>query len=297
MSFSTPLARRLGLQHPIVAAPMFLISNKEMMVAAAQAGILGSMPTLNARTPEALEADLQWIRSKTDKPFALNVTLGLSDPDRLEADLTLMERYEVPVWLTSYGDPTAAVKRAKAVGATVLHDVIHAKHARKAAAAGVDGIIAVGAGAGGHGGTTSPYVLIPHLHEVTGLPIAAAGCISTGAQIVASLALGAELAYVGTRFIASTECGAQPAYKDMVVASGVDDIVYTNAVSGVNANFLAQTIPDATTPTRGPEAVKRWRDIWSAGQGVELIHEVRPMGEIVASMMAEAEAIVAGLSA
>ncbi|MCP4805510.1 MAG: nitronate monooxygenase [Proteobacteria bacterium] len=296
MALDTPLSRRIGLRHPIVAAPMFLISNKEMVVACAEAGILGSMPTLNARTPEKLRADLEWIRRKTDRPFAMNVTLALSDPERREVDIALLEEFEVPVWLTSYGDPTAAVPRAHAIGAVVMHDVIGARHAKKAASAGVDAIIGVSAGAGGHGGTTSPYVLIPHLHELTGLPIVAAGCISSGRQLVASLALGAELAYVGTRFIASTECGASDAYKDLVVASGVEDIVYTNAVSGVHANFLKSTVPDGTTPDRSPGAAKRWVDIWSAGQGVEQVTSVASIEQIVEDFVREAHDTLAALT-
>ena len=141
--FSTPLSRKLGLKYPLVTAPMFIISNKEMIVAAAEAGIMGSMPSLNARTVEQFEADLQWIRQKTDKPFGINVTIGLTDPERLQRDVELCLEYEVPVLLTSYGNPTEIVKQAHAKGVTVFHDVIHLKHAKKAEQAGVDGIIAV----------------------------------------------------------------------------------------------------------------------------------------------------------
>ena len=207
MGLSTPLSRKLGLRYPIVAAPMFILSNKEMLLACAEAGILGAMPSLNARTPEKLRADLEWIRAKTDKPFAINMTIGLTDPDRLQIDVDLCEEFEVPVWITSYGNPTLFVQRARASGTTVFHDVINLKHALKAQAAGVDAIIGVGAGAGGHAGRISPYALIPYLRDQLDVPVIAAGCISTGKQIAASLALGAELVYMGTRFIASTECG------------------------------------------------------------------------------------------
>jgi nitronate monooxygenase len=285
--FSTPLSRKLGLTYPLVAAPMFIISNKEMIVAAAEAGILGTMPSLNARTSEQFEEQLEWIRGKTDKPFGINVTIGLTDPERLQRDVELCLQYEVPVLLTSYGNPTEIVKQAHEHGVTVFHDVIHLKHAQKAASAGVDGIIAVSQGAGGHAGRVNPYVLVPYLRDNLDVPIIAAGCISGGAQVAAALSLGAELAYMGTRFIASAECGAPDAYKDMVTTATHDDIVYTDQVSGIHANFIKQTLPDGEGPGRGPEAAKRWKDIWSAGQGVSLIDEVRPMEDIVQAVVRE----------
>lgn len=284
MPLETPLSKKLGLRYPIVCAPMFIISNKEMLLACAEAGILGSMPSLNARTIEDLRADLEWIRSKTDKPFAINMTIGLTDPDRLQEDVALCEEFEVPVWITSYGNPTEFVRRAKAKGSTVFHDVVNLKHALKAEAAGVDAIIGVSAGAGGHAGKISPYALYPYLAEHLKVPVIAAGCISTGRQIVASLALGAELVYMGTRFIASDECGAADAYKDKVVACGPEDIVYTDKVSGVNANFIADTLP--LEETSGSEA-KRWKDIWSAGHGVAEVKAVQPIEQIVDDLVRE----------
>lgn len=286
-AFSTPLSRRLGLRYPIVAAPMFLISGRELMVAAAEAGIVGAMPSLNARTAAALKDDLAWIRARTDKPFAINVTIGLTAPERLEEDVELLLAYEVPIIITSYGDPTSIVRRAHERGLFVMHDVIHLKHAQKACAAGVDAIIGVGAGAGGHAGRISPYALIPWLKDNLDVPIVAAGCISTGKQMAASFALGAELCYLGTRFIASTECRAVDRYKQMVVDADPDDIVYTDAVSGIHANFLKQTIPDETVATRGPDAAKRWKDIWSAGQGVVEIQDVKPVAAIVEDLVRE----------
>lgn len=293
--FSTPLSRKLGLRYPIVAAPMFLVSNEEMLVASAEAGILGAMPSLNARTPEDFEAVLANVRRRTDKPFAINMTLGLTDPERIRADLDLIFRYEVPVVITSYGNPTDVVREAREHGVTVMHDVIHLAHARKAQAAGVDAIIAVSQGAGGHAGTVNPYVFVPHLREALDVPVVAAGCIGGGRQVAAALALGAELAYLGTRFIASTEAGAADGYKRMLVDSSHADVVYTDQVSGIHANFLKQTIPDATAPTRGPDAAKRWKDIWSAGQGVTLIRDVKPIGEIVEEIVREYHDAVAGL--
>ena len=286
MPLSTALSRNLGLKYPIVAAPMFIISNKEMIVASAEAGILGTMPSLNARTPEQLRADLEWIRGKTDRPFGVNITIGLTDPERREQDAALCEEFEVPVWITSYGNPTEMVKRAHSTGATVFHDVINLRHGRKAVSAGVDAIIGVSAGAGGHAGLISPYALIPYLKSELQVPIIAAGCISTGRQIAASLALGADLAYMGTRFIASSECGASDDYKGLVVSSNPEDIEYTNRISGVHANFIRSTIPE-DSDAANPHSAKKWRDIWSAGHGVAEIDEVKPIGQIVEDLVRE----------
>lgn len=296
MPLQTALSERLGLTYPIVSAPMFIISNKEMIVACAEAGILGTMPSLNARTPEKLRADLAWIRERTDRPFGINMTIGLADPERLEADIALCEEFEVPVWITSYGNPTAIVQRAHAVGATVFHDVINLRHAKKAASAGVDAIIGVAAGAGGHAGRISPFTLVPYLRSELDMPIIAAGCISTGQQVAAARALGAELVYMGTRFIASTECSAEQAYKDLVVTAGPEDIVYTDQISGVHANFIASTVPENFGPDRSPEGAKRWKDIWSAGHGVADIHAVKPIGAIVEDLVREYHDAVAALA-
>jgi nitronate monooxygenase len=295
MKLSTPLSEKLGLRYPFVCAPMFIISNKEMIVACAEAGILGTMPSLNARTPEQFRADLAWIRARTDRPFGINLTLGLTPPPRIEADLQACIEHQVPVLLTSYGNPTELVRRAHEKKMTVFHDVIGLAHGKKAVAAGVDGIIAVAAGAGGHAGRISPFVLIPWLKEELKVPILAAGCISDGRQVVASLSLGASLCYIGTRFIASTECGASESYKDMVVASTPDDIIYTDKVSGIHANFLKQTVPEGFEPDRSPDGAKRWKDIWSAGQGVGLIHAVKPIGAIVEDLAREAHDCLAAL--
>ncbi len=295
MNLSTPLSKKLGLRYPIVAAPMFLISNKEMIVACAEAGILGCMPSLNARTPEQFKADLEWIRQRTDKPFGINLTLGLTPKERLEADFAACVDAKVPVLLTSYGNPKDYVARAHQHGMQVFHDVIGLAHGKKAVDAGVDGLIAVSAGAGGHAGRISPFALVPYLKEELHVPIIAAGCISTGRQVVAALALGAELCYLGTRFIASTECGAQAAYKAAVVAATPDDIVYTDQVSGIHANFLKATVPEGFTADRSPEGAKRWKDIWSAGQGVAQIETVEPIGAIVEALVREAHDTYAAL--
>lgn len=298
----TPLSERIGLRYPIVCAPMFIISNKEMIVASAEAGILGSMPSLNLRTREEFRDALAWIRARTDKPFAINLTIKLTDPARLEDDFQACLEHRVPVILTSYGNPTELARRAHDAGALVFHDVIHLKHALKAQEAGADGIIGVAAGAGGHAGTTSPFVLVPYLKENLKVPILAAGCIATGRQMAAALGLGAELVYMGTRFIASTECGADPKYKQMVTRGTPDDIVYTDAVSGVHASFLKATLPGGEKADRaavqaavqGGDA-KKWRDIWSAGQGICLAKEVKPIGEIVEDVVREYVDTVASL--
>ena len=286
-AFSTPLSRRIGLRYPIVCAPMFIISNKEMLLACAQAGILGAMPSLNARTAEALRADLEWLRARTERPFAINMTIGLTDPERLQADVSLCEEFGVPVWITSYGDPTALVARAHAHNHTVFHDVINLRHAKKAERAGVDAIIGVSAGAGGHAGRITPYALIPYLRDALSVPVIAAGAISTGRQIAASFALGAELVYMGTRFIASAECDAVPEYKQMVVDASPEDIVYTDKISGVHANFLRPSLPEDWTPDRSPEGAKRWKDIWSAGHGVAEITDVLTIERIVEDIVRE----------
>lgn len=294
-SISTPLAKKIGLRFPIVAAPMFIISNREMLVASAEAGILGAIPSLNERTAEGFRDMLAWVRQKTDRPIAVNLAIKLTDPERLDKDFQACLDHGVNVIITSYGNPTELAKRAHDKKLTVFHDVINLKHAKKAEEAGADAIIGVAAGAGGHAGAVSPYVLFPWLGANLKVPIVAAGCIATGRQLAASLALGAELAYMGTRFIASNECGADAKYKEMTINGSPDDIVYTDEVSGVHANFIHRTLPPKTNQTKeenqrdfqGQNAAKRWRDIWSAGQGIALAHEIKPIGAIVEEIVRE----------
>jgi len=290
----TPLAERIGLQYPIVCAPMFIISNKEMILAAAEAGILGAMPSLNCRTREEFREALSWIRARTARPFAINLTIKLTEPERLESDFQTCLEFGVPVIITSYGNPADIARRAHEKGAVVFHDVIHLKHALKAQESGADAIIGVAAGAGGHAGTTSPYVLYPYLRANLKIPVIAAGCIATGRQLAASLSLGAELAYMGTRFIASTECGADEAYKQGVIGGTPEDIVYTDTVSGVHANFLRDTVPGYERVDRAAVqgevqqgGARKWKDIWSAGQGIALAKDIKPIGAIVEDIVRE----------
>ncbi len=276
----TPLSARLGLRYPFVCAPMFIISNVEMLVACAEAGILGAIPSLNGRSHDDFRGILAAVRARTSKPFAVNLTIGLTDPERRAADLEACLEFEVPVLITSYGDPTALVARAHSAGVFVMHDVVSLRHALKAQAAGVDAIIGVGAGAGGHAGQISPLALVPWLCEELSVPVVAAGAIGTGAQALAALSLGAELCYMGTRFIATRECGAPDAYKDLVTRSSPEEIVYTDAVSGVHANFLRSTLPEEGPRSRA-EPHKKWRDVWSAGHGVAQISSVQTISEVV----------------
>lgn len=282
----TPLSERIGLRYPLVSAPMFLISNPAMLIASAEAGILGAMPSLNARDTEGFRGMLREIQQSTKDPFAINLTIGLTDPDRLKADLHACIDHGVKVLITSYGDPTEIVAEAHRHDMLVLHDVISLRHALKAQSAGVDAIIGVSAGAGGHGGTISPFAFIPWLKSELHVPVVAAGCISDGRQVLSALSLGAELCYMGTRFIASTECGAPDAYKEMVSSASPEEIVYTDKVSGIHANFLRATLPEEGPRTReAPQ--KRWRDIWSAGHGVAQIHDTQPIAAIVHQVMNE----------
>ncbi len=292
MKTKSSLCEKLPLEHPIIIAPMFLVSNKEMLLAAAEAGILAIMPSLNARTPEILKQDLEYLKSRTKKPFGINITIKLSDPERLEQDILLCLEYQVPVLVTSYGNPTDIVKRAHDRNMLVFHDVINLKHAKKAESAGVDAIIGVAAGAGGHAGIISPYVLFPYLKENLSVPIIAAGCIASGRQMAASFALGAEMVYMGTRFIACTESQAADEYKKAVINGIPDDIVYTDSVTGTHANFIKDTVPGLSPDEDLNPNAKRWKEIWSAGQGICLAKDIKPIKEIVNDIIREYKEVV-----
>lgn len=274
--------KKVGIRYPIVVAPMFLLSNADMLVAAGESGCIGLMPSLNARSAEIFEQTLAEIRRRTPAPFGINLIL-LQNP-RLEEDLELCVKYRVPLIVTSLGNPTDLIKRVHDYGGLVFCDVINLRHAQKVKEAGADGLVAVSYGAGGHAGKIAANVLIPWLKKETGLPVLASGGISTGMQIHAALALGADAAYMGTRFIATQESPADPAYKQMILNAGPEDIILTPNVTGHDCNFLKESLDQFQG---GPEGLKKWKDVWSAGQGVGLIHDIPSMNDLIKRLMSE----------
>jgi nitronate monooxygenase len=296
-----PLLQHLRL--PVIGAPLFIISNPDLVLAQCKAGIVGSFPALNARPPELLE---QWLTRITAElaaykaahpqawvaPFAVNQIVHSSN-DRLQHDMDLCVKHRVPILITSLRAPDAVVEAAHSYGGLVFHDVTNIKHAQRALAAGVDGLILVCAGAGGHAGRLSPLALVPEVRATYDGTIILSGSIASGDAILAAQAIGADLAYIGTRFIASREASAPEAYKQMIVDSRGDDIVYSNLFTGVHGNYLRGSIvsagldPDALPESDknamnfGSGRTKAWRDIWGAGQGVGQIHDVLPAAEIV----------------
>jgi nitronate monooxygenase len=287
------------LKIPVIAAPMFLVSGPDLVVGACQCGVLGSFPALNQRTTEGYAEWLAEIGQRLapeDAPFGVNLVVHRSNP-RLEADLRATIDAKVPVVITSLGAVDEVVQAVQSYGGVVFHDVTGLHHARKAIAAGVDGLIAVAAGAGGHAGPLSPFAFVQELRRIFDGAIILGGAIGTGAQVAAARVLGADLAYVGTRFIASHEALARPEQKLMVVESGAEDVVYTSSVSGVPGNFLRKSLlkygrdPDAPKPTEGYDFgttdAKAWKHLWAAGQGVGSIHAVTPVADICADISAE----------
>ncbi|MFP5501019.1 MAG: NAD(P)H-dependent flavin oxidoreductase [Candidatus Sericytochromatia bacterium] len=293
---STAITRMFGIRYPIIAAPMFLVSNPDMVVAVGEAGGLGTMPALNARSTEAFREAIREIKRRSDAPFGVN--LILLNNDRLEADMAVCLEERVPLLITSLGNPSEVIARAHERGIKVFCDVVNLRHAQKAEAAGADAVIAVAAGAGGHAGTTSPFVLVPYLKDQLGIPVVAAGGIADGRTVAAALALGAEAAYLGTRFIASSESPVEQAFKQAIVEAGPEDIVYTAAVTGHPANFLKESLARfEAAQAAGDSELKRWRDVWSAGQTVGLIDQVQPCAAIMAQLVAEYEAARRGMPA
>lgn len=279
------------LRLPAIAAPMFLTSGPDLVIATCNAGIVGTFPALNQRTTEGFSDWLARIgkgRAPDAAPYGVNLIVHKSNT-RLEADLETAVRHRVPLIITSLGAVPELVKAVHGYGGLVFHDVINLRHARKAAEAGVDGIIAVSAGAGGHAGTTSPFALVSEIREIFGGTIILGGAISTGAQIAAARLMGADLAYLGTRFLATREAMVPEAYKDMVVRSHAADILYTSKISGVSANFLRPSIlargldPD-NLPSHGElnmaSESRAWSKLWSAGQGCGAIHDIPGVAEL-----------------
>jgi len=290
---------------PAVAAPMFLVSNPDLVVECCRAGIVGTFPALNNRTSENYEAWLVEIREQLDRierdtgrpcaPFGVNLIVHKSNP-RLQADLELSIKHKVPLIITSLGAVKELVGAVQGYGGLVFHDVINLRHARKAAEAGVDGLIAVCAGAGGHAGLLSPFALVPEIRQFFPKTILLSGVMSTGRHIAAARMLGADLAYLGTRFIATRESMAPAAFKEMIVGTNAADIVYTAAISGVHGNFLKPSI-DATGAEIDLAAstkqlnlnheTRAWKNVWSAGQGVGSIEDVPTAGELCARLIGE----------
>ena len=281
------------LKIPVVGAPLFIVSGPELVISQCKAGVVGSFPALNARPQEVLDEWLIRIKEELDQhnqenpdspaaPFAVNQICHASN-DRLMQDMESCVRHEVPIIITSLRPPLEIVKAAHSYGGVVFHDVINVKHAKKAAEQGVDGLILVCAGAGGHAGTHSPFALVREVKEWFDGTILLSGSISDGHSIASSLALGADLAYIGTRFIATKEANADQRYKDMLIESSASDIVYSSLFTGVNGNYLKPSIEKAgLDPDNLPGAdkskmnfgsggntkSKAWKDIWGSGQGI-----------------------------
>jgi nitronate monooxygenase len=295
-----------ALRLPLIGAPMFIVSVPELVVAQCTAGIIGSFPALNARPQEQLDAWLIEIRERLaaysaehpDRPvapFAVNQIVHASN-DRLMADMETCIKHEVPIIITSLRPPGEVVDAVHSYGGMVFHDVISLRHARKAMEQGVDGIIAVCAGAGGHAGTLSPFALVKEIRKEFDGVIILSGAMSSGNDVVAALAMGADLAYFGTRFIATHEANAPDDYKNMIVSSAAADIVYTPLFTGVHGSYMRESIekagldPDKLDDSSkkamdfgsgGDSDKKAWRDIWSAGQGVGGIEDVLSTHELV----------------
>lgn len=309
MTLPPCLVGRLRL--PVIASPMFIVSNPRLVIAQCTAGIVGSFPSLSARTPETLDAWLGEIRGalaahdaahpeRPAAPFAVNLIIHRTNT-RLESDLALCEKHGVPLLITSLGARKDIYAAAQAFGATVFHDVISDAFARKAIEKGADGLIAVAAGAGGHAGTLSPFALVSEIRRWFGGPLALSGAIATGANILAAQAMGADLAYIGSPFIATDEANAADAYKQMIVASRAEDIIYTDYFSGVHGNYLKPSIraagldPAALTPSDPARmsfasgGAKLWRDIWGSGQGIGVVDAVVPTARRIEQLAREYE--------
>ena len=278
-----PFADRLNI--PVIAAPMFLVSGADLVVESCRAGVIGGFPALNCRTTAEYGTWLEKIESAVsehDAPFAVNLIVHRSNK-RLAADLNLTIKRRVPIVITSLGVDTEIVAAVQGYGGVVFHDVISRRHAEKAASAGVDGIIGVCAGAGGHTGSLSPFAMLAEIRAVYDGLVILAGGMTSGSDIAAATAMGADLVAMGTRFIATQESLAAPGYKDMLIEATAADIVSTDALTGVKANFLRQSLSTAgvdleqvsSTDDLGVgNASKVWRDIWSAGHGVATIRDI-----------------------
>lgn len=302
MSLSASLEQRLRL--PVVAAPMFLISNPQLVLACCGSGVVGSFPALNQRDSAGFKAWLEEIEAglaqlQAPAPYAVNLIVHPTNP-RLQADLALCVEHRVPIVITSLGAVKEVVDAVHGYGGLVFHDVTTRRHAEKAAEAGVDGLIAVAAGAGGHAGTWSPFALAAEIRQFFDKTLLLAGCINHGHEILAAQLLGADLAYMGTRFIATQESHAQAGYKQMLLDAHAADIIHTPAVSGIPASFLRSSLEqagyDMAALKSGHEQgklkpiddeAKAWKTVWSAGQGVGDIHDLPAAATLIERLRGE----------
>ncbi|MCU0927653.1 MAG: nitronate monooxygenase family protein [Burkholderiaceae bacterium] len=309
-----------GLRLPVIGAPLFIISNPKLVIAQCTAGVVGSMPALNARPASQLDEWLAeitetlaaWNRDHPDRPaapFAINQIVHKSN-DRLEHDMQVCAKYKVPIVITSLGARTDVNDAVHGWGGIVLHDVINDTFAHKAVDKGADGLIAVAAGAGGHAGVKSPFALVQEIREWFDGPLALSGAIATGGGVLAAQAMGADFAYIGSAFIATDEARASDAYKQAIVDGTSDDIVYSSLFTGVHGNYLKPSIraagldpdhlPEGDLKTMnfgggGEGAKKAWKDIWGCGQGIGAVHAVVPAAELVARLQREHDATRARL--
>ena len=297
------------LSLPAIAAPMFLISGPNLVIECCKNGIVGTFPALNQRTSEGFEewlveikSELQKFEAETGKkaaPFGVNLIVHPTNP-RLEADIKLCVKHKVPIIITSLGAVSMVVDAIHSYGGLVFHDIIKKRHAEKAQEAGVDGLILVAAGAGGHAGTINPMSLVAEIKKFFHKTIILSGCISTGRDIASALQMGADMAYMGTRFINTDEAKAPDEYKQMIIDAGASDVVYTAAISGVHANFLGASLKAVGLTEEdlkkdkkidfGKELdteAKAWKTIWSAGQGSTMIDETLPTSELISKLKSE----------
>lgn len=307
------LTQRLRL--PVIGAPLFIISNPDLVIAQCKAGVVGSFPSLNARPAEQLEVWLQKITEELDAynqanpdspaaPYAVNQIVHRSN-DRLQHDMELCVKYKVPIIITSLGAREEIYEAAHSYGGIVLHDIINNTFAKKAVSKGADGLIAVAAGAGGHAGTLSPFALIQEIREWFDGPLCLSGAIASGDAVLAAEAMGADLGYIGSAFIATREANADERYKQGIVDGVADDIVYTNLFTGVHGNYLKPSIlaagldPDnlpESDPSKmnfgsgGNTEAKAWKDIWGCGQGIGAVKDVKTTADFVARLDAEYQA-------
>jgi nitronate monooxygenase len=295
-----PAALSRNLTLPVIAAPMLLVSGPELVIACCRAGLIGSFPGANARTPETLAAWLdQIVAAQADgrsAAYALNIIVREAGSERLAAELDLAEKHRIPLIITSVGHPGAVVERVHDYGGLVFHDVATLRHAEKAIEAGVDGLILLTAGAGGHTGSANGFAFVRQIRAMWDGMIVLAGGISDGHAVRAAEVLGADFAYMGTRFAATQESMANPAYKELLISQRMADIIVTDRISGLPATFMRGSItaagldPDDLPPPIArfkpnlPEGTKAWRDVWSAGHGVGSIDDIPPAAELIARL-------------